>query len=113
MLIQPYIENAIWHGLRYKEEKGYLNLFFKKEDQFLIITIEDNGIGRKKSNELKTRYQKEHKSLGLKNIENRIDIIKNVFSISIKIMIEDLDTENQTGTRVEISIPLNLKENKA
>ena len=54
MLIQPFIENAVWHGLRYKEGKGRLNVKIHEDANVLIVTIQDNGIGRKKSRALKT-----------------------------------------------------------
>jgi len=74
MLIQPYIENAIWHGLRYKEEKGHLRVILKLAEEILTVEIIDDGIGRSKSKELKTAHQKKHTSMGLKNIEERINI---------------------------------------
>ena len=58
MLIQPYIENAIWHGLRYKEDKGLLKIQYKLEGENILVRIEDNGIGRKKSREIKTKNQR-------------------------------------------------------
>ena len=75
MLIQPYIENAIWHGLRYKKEKGWLKVEIRSQadnPQAIEIIISDNGIGRTKSEELKTTNQKKHRSSGLKNTEERI-----------------------------------------
>ena len=48
MLMQPYVENAIWHGLRHKKEKGTIVIELKKVENFLLCTIEDNGVGRKK-----------------------------------------------------------------
>ena len=47
MLIQPYIENAVWHGLRYKETKGLLQVMIRQEYDSLSVIVEDNGIGRK------------------------------------------------------------------
>jgi tetratricopeptide (TPR) repeat protein len=106
MLIQPFIENAIWHGLRYREDKGFLNINIGKENSDLKVIIEDNGIGRKKSEELKTKNQKEHVSTGLRNIENRIKIINEMYRNKIGITIEDLDKNTKTGTCVTILIPL-------
>ncbi len=62
MLIQPYIENAVWHGLRYKTEKGKLLLHFYKQNGSLVAEVTDDGIGRQKSAELKTANQKKHNS---------------------------------------------------
>jgi tetratricopeptide (TPR) repeat protein len=105
MLIQPYIENAVWHGLRYKDEKGKLVLHFKREAENLVVEISDNGIGRKKSAELKTVNQKKHNSTGLKNIQQRLQIINKVYHSNYRVVIEDLTHES--GTRVRIYLPIN------
>jgi sensor histidine kinase YesM len=103
MLIQPYIENAVWHGLRYKEAKGMLTLRFYQQDETLMVEITDNGIGRKRSAELKTANQKKHTSTGLKNIQERLSIINRVYKADYRVDIEDL-AEN-SGTRVRIYLP--------
>jgi tetratricopeptide (TPR) repeat protein len=104
MLIQPYIENAVWHGLRYKETKGKLVLNISTEDDFLVVEIVDDGIGRKKSAELKTANQRKHNSTGLKNIQERLQIINKVYKTDYRVSIDDL-TE-QGGTRVRIYLPI-------
>ena len=104
MLIQPYIENAIWHGLRYKETKGDLSLTFKLSTQKLLITIQDNGIGRKKSAEIKTNNQKKNKSTALKNINERIVIFNDLHKIKIDVTITDVESDG-SGTCVSLSIP--------
>ncbi len=109
MLIQPYIENAVWHGLRYKTDKGFLHVEFKLIDKNLQIIIKDNGIGRKMSQELKTKNQQQVHSTGLKNIENRLKIINEVHGLGIQIDIADLDMETQSGTVVSILIPMQKK----
>ncbi len=106
MLIQPYIENAVWHGLRYREEKGKLILRIRQEAEVLMVEITDNGIGRKKSMELKTANQKKHHSTGLKNIEERLSIINKVYKANYKVVIDDLDPGN--GTRVLLYLPVHL-----
>jgi tetratricopeptide (TPR) repeat protein len=106
MLIQPYIENAVWHGLRYKEEKGVLEVELKQMSNFLEITIKDDGIGRKKSQELKTKNQQQNNSTGLKNIENRLQIINEVHHLGIKVEVLDLIPETQTGTYIKITVPM-------
>ncbi|MDG1517970.1 MAG: histidine kinase [Flavobacteriales bacterium] len=104
MLIQPYIENAIWHGLRYKPSSGLLNLRLSAKKNNLIVTISDNGIGRKKSAELKTDNQKKNKSTALKNIHQRIEIFNDLHQLKIEVIIKDLN-EDGTGTYVELTIP--------
>lgn len=107
MLIQPYIENAVWHGLRYKNEKGKLSLHFYRQNGTLVAEITDDGIGRKRSAELKTENQKKHNSTGLKNIEERLAIINKVYKVSYRVVIEDR-TDN-SGTRVSVYMPINSK----
>lgn len=107
MLIQPYIENAIWHGLRYKEEKGQLDVTFQKnEDNSISVVIEDNGIGRKKSAELKTVNQKSTHSTGIKNTVNRISLINELYKKNIQITIQDAQPAlADVGTKVVIKLP--------
>lgn len=104
MLVQPYIENAVWHGLRYKKDSGNLKLDLAKNDQNLIITIEDNGIGRKRSAELKTHNQKKNKSTALRNIKQRINIINDLNGIHVDVSTYDLNQDG-TGTVVKLIIP--------
>ncbi|MFK5972132.1 MAG: histidine kinase [Flavobacteriaceae bacterium] len=100
MLLQPYIENAIWHGLRYTNEKGFLNILLKQKDENTIeITIEDNGIGRKKSAELKTPNQKKRKSKGMGNIKKRIAILNDMYTDKVAVHISNLNADG-TGTKV-------------
>ncbi|EAR02194.1 histidine kinase [Maribacter sp. HTCC2170] len=100
MLLQPYIENAIWHGLRYKEEKGHLNINIEYQDKNSIkISIEDDGIGREKSAALKTQNQKKQKSKGMGNISKRISILNDMYKDKVDVHISDL-SEDGKGTRV-------------
>nr|HPH47394.1 histidine kinase [Chryseolinea sp.] len=99
MLIQPYIENAVWHGLRYKTEKGKLLLHFYRQNGNLVAEISDDGIGRKQSTQLKTENQKKHNSTGLKNIEERLAIINKVYKLNYRVSIEDRE---ENGTRVNV-----------
>ncbi len=104
MLIQPYIENAIWHGLRYKVEKGYLKIILSQlNTETIKIVIEDNGVGRKKSGELKTLNQKKQKSKGMGNIKKRIQILNDMYKDKVDVFIEDA-FDDRTGTRVVLTI---------
>jgi tetratricopeptide (TPR) repeat protein len=107
MLIQPYIENAVWHGLRYKESKGFLSVKFMMENDVLVVRIADDGIGRKRSGELKTENQKKHESTGLKNIRERLGIINKVYKSDYKVEISD--AENGSGTIVKLFVPVQHK----
>lgn len=107
MLIQPQLENAIWHGLRYKESGGLLKLSVKPEGNSLCVKIEDNGIGLKKSNELKTRHQKEHHSRGLTNTRERINLLNSLYGMHITIeIIEKEGNDEDTGVIVLLRFPL-------
>ncbi len=101
MLIQPFIENAVWHGLRYKKEKGKLAVNVSQVADNLIVIVKDNGIGRTKSKELKTQNQRNYKSTGLANVERRIDLINEIYGKNYAVEIRDLEV----GTEVEIRIP--------
>ncbi|MBD0257966.1 MAG: histidine kinase [Cytophagales bacterium] len=109
MLIQPYVENAVWHGLRYKEEKGFLTVHVTQKADELVVTVEDNGIGRQQSQALKTANQKETVSTGLRNIENRLRIINDIHRTRLSVSIEDLHPPTRSGTRVSIHIPFALQ----
>jgi len=100
MLIQPFIENAVWHGLRYKKEKGKLSVNVVQTSDKLLITIKDDGIGRAKSKELKTQNQRNYKSTGLVNVQRRIELINDIYGKNYAVEIRDL----KEGTEVEIRI---------
>lgn len=104
MLLQPYIENAIWHGLRYKDEKGLLEVqMVSKGDNEVEIAISDDGIGRKKSAELKTQHQKKQRSKGMGNIKQRVSILNDMHKDKVAIQILDL-TKEGTGTKVVFTL---------
>ena len=106
MLIQPHLENAIWHGLRYKESGGLLKLSVKADGDILSVVIEDNGIGLKKSNELKTHHQKEHHSRGLTNTHERISLLNSLYNTQITMEITEKEGVD-TGVVVLIKYPFN------
>lgn len=109
MVLQPFVENAIWHGLMHKEtnEQGRIKIAVKEDNDVLLCTIEDNGVGRNRSDELKEKDDSKTKSIGIKITEERLRLLSKK-RINDLIRIIDLkDTLNTaTGTRVEISIPL-------
>jgi LytS/YehU family sensor histidine kinase len=104
MLLQPYLENAVWHGLRYKEDKGMLNLNLKMLlPGILHITITDDGIGRRHSAKIKTRNQERRKSKGMGNIRKRIGILNKMYGDRITVAVQDLNADG-TGTKVIINL---------
>ncbi|NJB36202.1 histidine kinase [Croceivirga sp. JEA036] len=100
MLIQPYVENAVWHGLRYKKEKGFLRIEIQQPSQHeLEVTILDNGIGRKQSAMLKTQHQKKQKSKGMGNIKKRVAILNDMYNNKVDVTVANL-YDDETGTKV-------------
>ena len=108
LIIQPYAENAIWHGLMHKEEKGKLLIELREEGDYLVCSITDDGIGRKKAAELKSKSASTHKSMGMKITADRIASMKQRKSNENNIQITDLVLPDGSpgGTRVEIKIAL-------
>lgn len=109
MVIQPYVENAIWHGLMHKEGNGKVVVSLsEKDNKQLIIKVIDNGIGRKRSSELKSKSATEKKSFGLQITSERMDMLNQYYHINASTMIKDLydDLGNPLGTEVQLIIPL-------
>jgi len=109
MLIQPYVENAIWHGLMNlkNERKAVLQINIVIESNFLKVVIEDNGVGRICSNEYKKGNI--HHSVAMKLTEQRLEMIhKFENSKTVKVLVSDLyDAEKKAcGTKVELFLPL-------
>jgi ligand-binding sensor domain-containing protein/two-component sensor histidine kinase len=103
MLIQPYIENSIWHGLMPKKTGGILELIFKKEGDSMLVIIRDNGLGRQI-----TDPAKKHVSKGMSITEQRINILTSTNKKKFITTIIDLKDENghSIGTEVRLMIPL-------
>lgn len=109
MIIQPYVENAIWHGLLHKETKGKLTLNVSHFDEHNIkVLVTDDGIGREKAQELKSKQVLKKKSYGLQITEDRISILNKTQSSKTTLKIHDLKGENANalGTQVELIIPI-------
>jgi LytS/YehU family sensor histidine kinase len=106
-LVQPFVENAIWHGVRGLENrKGNITIKFLPDEEKLICEIEDDGIGRKKSGEM-TSSNGQKKSRGISIIMERLRILSNLHNRNYNLTIDDLHPErNDTGTRVVIDLPL-------
>ncbi|WP_179021096.1 tetratricopeptide repeat-containing sensor histidine kinase [Winogradskyella forsetii] len=105
MLLQPYIENAVWHGLRYKTEKGHLNINIEpKSKDEITITIIDDGIGRIRSKALKTDHQKKQNSKGMNNIKKRVAILNEMYKDKVDVSIADFQDLEDVGTRVVVTL---------
>lgn len=111
MLIQPYVENAVWHGLMHKNgnEPGKVAIRLKKIDNNLICVVEDNGIGRVKASEIRAQKPgNKKKSMGMQITRDRMEMINKLYNTSTSLQITDLSDENgrPCGTRVELIIPV-------
>jgi tetratricopeptide (TPR) repeat protein len=105
MLLQPYIENAVWHGLRYKTEKGHLYISVKKKNSHEItISVSDDGVGRERSKTLKTEHQKRQNSKGMGNIKKRVAILNEMYKDKVDVFIEDYQDEEDAGTKVVVTL---------
>jgi len=105
MIIQPYIENAIIHGLIHKEDKGRLDLTMEIRNKSILCTIIDDGIGRDKSNELREKSGIKRQPRGMIITEQRLDILKKQKNEDFDVQIKDLydNNEEPNGTRIDIT----------
>lgn len=105
MLIQPFVENAVKHGVAHKTtpSKIAINIYFIH--QMIVIEISDNGIGRKESNRI-NQNRKNHESKGIQLVKSKIEIVKLKYNLKIDLKFEDIDNETEKGTKVILKIPL-------
>ena len=108
MLIQPYLENAILHGINPKEGNGQINIIIKVVNQFIKISVADDGIGREKSKAIQSlQPAARHKSLGMKITKDRVRILNTLHQSNLNVNIIDLynDKNEAIGTQVDLFIP--------
>ncbi len=106
LLLQPYIENAIWHGLSQKDGHGQLDIIIEKTAENLICRIEDDGIGRAKSAEIRVDGMQK-KSLAMNISSQRIEWLKNDSNVRSSVeIIDKFDGNEATGTTVLLTLPL-------
>ncbi|CAN5677569.1 hypothetical protein BH11BAC3_BH11BAC3_40510 [soil metagenome] len=109
LLLQPYVENAIWHGLMHKLEGGNIVIDISQLSEHLLhIEITDDGVGRAQAATYKSKSATQQKSFGLKMTSERISIINQLYHINAEVKIIDLkgSLNNGTGTKVIIQIPI-------
>jgi len=108
MLIQPYVENSVCHGLIPMEGKGFVKIDVKLAGEHLICTIQDNGIGREAASEINKRRGTNHNSLGTRITASRLELVNSLYGTDLKTVYTDLKDKNgeAEGTRVEIHIPI-------
>jgi hypothetical protein len=110
LLLQPFCENAIWHGLLHKEGKRHLAIDVMLQDNILNCIITDNGIGRKRSAELNNRSAKKHKSLGLQITRERLALLNQKEDLHSFYEIEDMMDENGEAAGTKVVIKIKYKE---
>jgi len=110
MILQPFIENAINHGLRYKETKGNLYMSFYNQGKYLVCKIEDDGVGRERAKQIQSKSRKGYKSQGLKITEERLQTFNLIADADIHFLVEDrlrppYEPGADIGTTIEIKFP--------
>lgn len=109
MLIQPFIENALVHGLLHKEGKKELSIRFYLNES-LTCEITDNGVGRNRAREIKARQRSQHESFSVNAIKRRFEILGEHFQKELGFTYEDLETDGKpSGTRVTLKLPTKHK----
>ena len=106
LLVQPFVENAVCHGLMHKEERGSLTIHFSAVEDELICVVRDNGIGRKHAAQLKSKSVERHKSMGMQITAERMALLSGVDATRPFFEIEDLYDEqgDAAGTQVTLTV---------
>ena len=109
LLLQPFVENAIWHGLMHKDEGGQVRVVVSQpRPNHLRVAITDNGVGRAKAAEDKSKSATKNKSFGLQLTADRIALINQLYHTHTQVRVDDLtdNVGNPTGTCVIVEIPV-------
>jgi sensor histidine kinase YesM len=113
MIIQPFIENAIWHGVSATRKDILVQVYFKKTGPYLSCTVEDNGVGIKQSKTLKKHGSNDRTSHGIANVQDRLKLLSEKYNLPCSVTIIDKKEENTiqgTGTIVTILLPFQTIE---
>ena len=107
MLAQPFIENAIEHGVKHKKSKGNIFIRFTLKNNCIVFEVEDDGVGREKAQEILYKQNKDHKSLATAITRERILVLNKKLKKKITLRILDLknDKGEPAGTKVVLNIP--------
>ena len=107
MILQPYVENALWHGLSHKESNKELQIRIYRENGTVNCEIEDNGVGRKKAEELKSLFKKNYQSKGMELLTKRFRLLNEEYGSDIQAIITDLKKNNEdSGVLVTVKVPV-------
>lgn len=114
LLLQPYVENAVIHGVVPKKEKGLITISFNQTKEFLICEIEDNGTGIETSKKMKENSMSVHKSMAMEISKKRLETWEELEKKKVYLKIEEIKNENGTseGTRVLLKLPLEYIKDK-
>lgn len=107
MIVQPFIENSIWHGLMPKQGERWVHIHFSlSSEDLLICTVTDNGIGRQAAARLKQNGHTQHKSKGLSLVYDRLNILRQQYDQAFDVSIKDIVDNNNlpAGTEVKLHI---------
>lgn len=108
LLLQPFVENAILHGVVPKKERGNIAIHFSVENEKLVCTVTDDGIGFSKSKELKENSVTVHKSMALEITRKRLEVIQAFTATTSQVSINELTADNGdvAGTRIILNLPI-------
>ncbi|MBC8319879.1 MAG: histidine kinase [Bacteroidetes bacterium] len=111
MLAQPFIENAIEHGIRHRDTKGHIDIRFHLEEGLIRFEVEDDGVGRVKSHEIEAKHKPRHRSMATSLTRDRLNTLNKKLKYKIRLEIIDLTDSmgNACGTKVTFGIPVLLK----
>lgn len=110
LILQPFVENAIWHGLQYKPSAGHIDISLAKKENVLYGAVTDNGVGRGNAEKNINPIFAKHESLGIKLTQDRLNTLNETRHIDANFTITDLFDEKHkpAGTKVELSLPLGV-----
>jgi LytS/YehU family sensor histidine kinase len=110
LLLQPFCENAIWHGLMHKEGQGRLDVELSMRDNILYCVITDNGVGREKAEEMNSKTAEKEKSMGLKITTERLALLNREKGLHTFYEIEDLNDESGNAAGTKVILKISFKE---
>jgi hypothetical protein len=111
MLIQPFVENAVRHGIRYRnDDKGFILVSFKMDAGYLLCIIRDNGMGMKATKALKSKQHIEYQSRGMDLTEKRIAMLNKVYGEKVTMKVMDIAVENEKSEGTEVVLKIKIDE---
>ena len=108
MMIQPIVENAIWHGLMQAQGEKKLSIGFALCENKVCCSVEDNGIGIRQSEALKKTQRPLHQSVGLENLQKRINIMNDKYDFGGNLQISDIREKGETNSGTKVVLQFNL-----